>query len=94
MSLQAAQQHYNNMQPEESPEEHGYTGEVVVEDESGEPTLFEFEDGKIVAVSIDEDGAMIPYAQWNGCEKLVAKADVEASELWNAELEEMQNDYY
>jgi hypothetical protein len=37
---------------------------------------------------------MISYAKWNGCDKLVAKADAEASELWNAELEEMQNDYY
>jgi hypothetical protein len=94
MSLQAAQQHYDNMQPEEYPEEHGYTGEVVVEDESGEPTLFEFEGGKIVSVSIDDDGTMIAYAQWNGCDTLRAKADAEASELWNAILEDMQNDYY
>lgn len=94
MTLQSAQQHYDNMLPPEYPEDHEYTGEVVVDDDNGEPTLFEFEDGKIVAVSIDEDGAMIPYAQWNGCDTLRAKADAEASELWNAELEEMQNDYY
>jgi hypothetical protein len=42
----------------------------------------------------DEDGTEVPYAQWKGCDKLVAKADAEASELWDAELEEMQNDYY
>lgn len=94
MTLQSAQQHYDNMLPAEYPEDHGYTGEVYVEDDNGEPTVFEFQDGKIVAVSNDDDGAMIPYAQWNGCEKLVFKADSEASELWNAELEEMQNDYY
>lgn len=94
MTLKSAQQHYDNMIPPEYPEEHGYTGEVVVNDDNGEPTLFAFEDGKIVAVSIDEDGGMIAYSQWNGCDTLRAKADEEASELWNAELEEMQNDYY
>jgi hypothetical protein len=94
MTLQAAQQHYDNMLPPEYPEDHSYTGEVVVEDENGEPTLFTFQDGQIVTVMIDEDGTEVPYAQWNGCEKLVVKADEEASELWNAELEEMQNDYY
>jgi len=94
MSFKALQERYDNMLPPEYPEDHGYTGEVVVDDDNGEPTLFEFEDGKIAAVSIDEDGAMIPYAQWNGCDKLVSKADAEASELWNAEFEQMQNDYY
>ena len=94
MTLRSAQARYDNMLPPEYPEGHEYTGEVYVEDESGEPTLFEFEDGKIVAVSIDEDATMISYAKWNGCDKLVAKADAEASELWDAELEEMQNDYY
>jgi hypothetical protein len=94
MTLQSAQQHYDNMLPPEYPEDHSYTGEVYVEDESGEPTLFTFQDGQIVTVMIDEDGTEVPYAQWNGCEKLVSKADAEASELWDAELEEMQNDYY
>ena len=93
MTIKAAQQHYDNMLPE-YPEDHSYTGEVVVDDDNGEPTLFTFEDGQIVTVMIDEDGTEVPYAQWNGCDKLVSKADAEASELWNAELEEMQNDYY
>jgi predicted SnoaL-like aldol condensation-catalyzing enzyme len=94
MTLQSAQQHYDNMLPPEYPEDHEYTGEVYVEDESGEPTLFTFQDGQIVTVMIDEDGTEVPYAQWNGCDTLRAKADAEASELWDAELEEMQNDYY
>jgi hypothetical protein len=94
MTLQSAQARYDNMLPPEYPEGHEYTGEVYVEDESGEPTLFTFYDGKIVTVMIDEDGTEVPYAQWKGCDKLVAKADAEASELWNAELEEMKNDYY
>lgn len=93
MSFTSAQQHYDNMLPPEYPEDHSYTGEVYVEDETGEPTLFIFQDGQIVAVTIDEDGTEVPYAQWNGCDKLITKADKEASELWNAELEEMQNDY-
>lgn len=94
MTLQAAQTRYDNMLPPEYPEDHSYTGEVYVEDECGEPTLFTFQDGQIVTVMIDEDGTEVAYAQWNGCDKLVSKADAEASELWNAELEEMQNDYY
>lgn len=94
MILRAEQERYDNMLPAEYPEDNSYTGEVVVDDDNGEPTLFEFEDGKIVAVSIDEDGTMIPYAKWNGCDKLAEKADAQASELWDAELEEMQNDYY
>jgi hypothetical protein len=94
MTLRSAQQHYDSMLPPEYPEGHEYTGEIVVDDDNGEPTLFEFEDGKIVAVSIDEDATMIPYAKWKGCDKLLAKADAEAFELWDAELEEMQNDYY
>jgi hypothetical protein len=43
---------------------------------------------------IDEDGTEVPYAKWQGSDELVREADVEATELWNAELEEMQNDYY
>ena len=93
MTLRAAQQKYDNMLPLEMQEGHCYTGEIVVEDDNGEPTLFEFFMGQIHAVSIDEDGNMIPYAQWKGCDKLRAKADAEASELWDAVLEEMQNDY-
>lgn len=94
MTLAAAQQHYDNMLPPEYPEGHEYTGEVYVEDESGEPTLFTFYDGKIVKVMIDEDGTEVPYAQWNGCGELAATAHAEAAEMWDAELEEMQNDYY
>ena len=42
---------------------------------------------------IDEDGTEVPYAQWKGSKSLVEEADIKAAELWNAELEEMQNDY-
>ncbi len=94
MTLQAAQARYDNMLPPEYPEGHEYTGEVYVEDESGEPTLFTFYDGKIVKVMIDEDGTEVPYAQWNGCGELAATAHAEAAEMWDAELEEIQNDYY
>jgi hypothetical protein len=61
-----------------------YTGDVVLDDENGEPTMFSFYFGKIVAVSIDENGTMIPYAQWNGSDDLAAKADAEAAEMWSA----------
>ena len=84
MTLRAAQERYDNMLPAEYSEGHCYTGEIVVEDDNGEPTLFEFFMGQIHAVSIDEDGNMIPYAQWNGCDKLAAKADEEASMIWSA----------
>jgi len=84
MSLAAAQERYDNMQPEEMPEGHSYTGEVVLDDENGEPTLFEFYCGMITDVSIHEDGTMIPYAQWNGSDELAAKADAEAAEMWSA----------
>jgi hypothetical protein len=84
MSLAAAQERYDNMQPEEMPEGHNYTGEVVLDDENGEPTLFEFYCGMITDVSIHEDGTMIPYAQWNGSDDLAAKADAEAAEMWGA----------
>jgi hypothetical protein len=94
MTLRSAQQHYDSMLPPEYPEDHSYTGEVYVEDDSGEPALFTFYDGQIVTVMSDEDGTEVPYAQWKGCDNLVAKADADASELWNAELEEIQNDYY
>jgi hypothetical protein len=84
MSLAAAQKRYDNMQPEEMPEGHCYTGDVVLDDENGEPTMFSFYFGKIVAVSIDENGTMIPYAQWDGSDELAAKADAEAAEIWSA----------
>ena len=84
MTFQAAQQRYDNMLPDEAPEDHCYTGDVVLDDESGEPTLFSFYRGQIVAVSIDENGTMAPYAQWNGSEDLAAKADAEAAEIWSA----------
>lgn len=84
MTLQSAQQHYDNMQPDEAPEGHYYTGYIVVEDDNGEPTLFEFFMGQIHAASIDEDATMVPYAKWNGCDKLVTKADAEASAIWSA----------
>jgi hypothetical protein len=85
MTLAAAQERYDNALPEESPEDHRFTGYVVVEDDNGDDTLFTFEDGKIVTVMIDEDGTEVPYAQWHGCEKLVTKADAEAFEIWESE---------
>jgi hypothetical protein len=84
MSLAAAQERYDNQLPEEMPEGHNYTGEVVLDDENGEPTLFEFYCGMITDVSIHEDGTMIPYAQWDGSDELAAKADAEAAEMWSA----------
>ena len=84
MSLSAAQERYDNMQPPESEPEHSYTGDVVLDDENGEPTLFVFRCGAILAVSIDENGTIIPYSQWNGSDDLAAKADAEAAELWSA----------
>lgn len=84
MTLQAAQERYDNMLPPEYLEEHCYTGEIVVEDDNGEPTLFEFFMGQIHAASIDEDGTMVPYAKWNGCDKLAEKADAQASAIWSA----------
>jgi hypothetical protein len=89
MSFTSAQQHYDAMLPEEDPEEHSYSGDIVVGD-----TLFTYLHGRIVSVMIDEDGTEVPYAKWQGSDELVREADVEATELWNAELEEMQNDYY
>jgi hypothetical protein len=89
MSFTKAQESYDAMLPPEGEEEHSYSGDVVVGD-----TLFTYLHGQIVTVMIDEDGTEVPYAQWQGSEDLVREADVEAAELWNAELEEMQNDYY
>jgi hypothetical protein len=89
MSFTSAQQHYDAMLPEEDPEEHEYSGDIVVGD-----TLFTYWYGQIVSVMIDDEGTTVPYAEWKGPDSLVAEADVEATELWNAELEEMQNDYY
>lgn len=83
MTLRAAQERYDNMLPPDyGHEDHWYTGDVVVWDDSGDPTLFEFYMGQIRAVSIDEDGNMIPYEQWNGSEALAATADVVAYEEW------------
>jgi hypothetical protein len=93
MSLAAAQERYDNQLPEEMPEGHNYTGDVVLDDENGEPTMFSFYFGKIVAVSIDENGTTVPYAQWNGSDNLAEKADAEAAEMWEAQIKEMQNDY-
>lgn len=84
MSLAAAQERYDNMQPEEMPEGHCYTGDVVLDNENGEPTLFVFHFGAILAVSIDENGTIIPYSQWNGSDDLAAKAYAEAAEIWSA----------
>ena len=84
MTLKAAQERYDNMLPENPDGHHLYTGDVVLDDENGEPTLFVFHCGAILAVSIDEDGTMIPYSQWNGSDDLAARADAEAAELWGA----------
>lgn len=89
MSFTRAQAAYDAQLPEEGPEEHEYSGDVVVGD-----TLFTFLRGQIVSVMIDDEGTTVPYAQWQGSEALVKEADIEAAELWNAQLEEMQNDYY
>jgi hypothetical protein len=83
MTLAAAQERYDNMQPPESEPEHSFTGDVVIDD-----TLFKFEDGYIIEVSTDEDGTMIPYDQWTGSEELVAKADEEAQASWLSSQEE------
>lgn len=89
MSFIRAQAAYDAMLPPDDPEEHEYSGDIVVGD-----TLFTYLHGQIVTVMIDEDGTTVPYAQWQGSDELVREADFEAAELWNAELEEMQNDYY
>jgi len=88
MSFTKAQQHYDAMLPPDDPEEHSYSGDIIV----GE-TLFTYLHGQIVSVMIDEDGTEVPYSEWQGSEDLVREADVEAAELWDAQLEEMQNDY-
>ena len=89
MSFTKAQERYDAQLPPEDPEEHEYSGDVVVGD-----TLFTFLRGQIVSVMIDDEGTTVPYAQWHGSDELVQEADTEAAELWNAQLEEMQNDYY
>jgi hypothetical protein len=88
MSFTRAQAAYDAQLPPEDPGEHSYSGDVVVGD-----TLFTYWYGQIVSVMIDEDGTEVPYAQWKGSKSLVEEADIKAAELWNAELEEMQNDY-
>jgi hypothetical protein len=87
MSFTRAQAAYDAMLPEEDPEEHSYSGDIVVGD-----TLFTYLNGRIVSVMIDEDGTEVPYAKWHGSDELVREADVEAAELWSAELGD-QDDY-
>lgn len=87
MSFTRAQAAYDAQLPEEDPEEHSYSGDVVVGD-----TLFTYWHGQIVSVMIDEEGTTIPYAQWQGSDELVREADAEAAELWSAELGN-QDDY-
>jgi hypothetical protein len=87
MSFTRAQAAYDAMLPEEDPEEHEYSGDVVVGD-----TLFTYLHGRIVSVMIDDEGTTVPYAEWKGPDSLVAEADVEAAELWSAELGD-QDDY-
>jgi hypothetical protein len=87
MSFTRAQAAYDAMLPQEDPEEHSYSGDIVVGD-----TLFTYLHGRIVSVMIDEDGTEVPYAKWQGSDELVREADVEATELWNAELGD-QDDY-
>ena len=87
MSFTRAQAAYDAQLPEEDPEEHEYSGDVVVGD-----TLFTYLHGRIVSVMIDEDGTEVPYAKWQGSDELVREADVEAAEQWNAELGD-QDDY-
>ena len=89
MSFTRAQAAYDAMLPPDDPEEHEYSGDIVVGD-----TLFTYLHGQIVTVMIDEDGTEVPYSEWQGSDELVKEADTEAAELWSAELEEMQNDYY
>lgn len=87
MSFTRAQAAYDAMLPEEDSEEHSYSGDIVVGD-----TLFTYWYGQIVSVMIDDEGTTVPYAEWKGPDSLVAEADVEATELWNAELGD-QDDY-
>jgi hypothetical protein len=87
MSLAAAQERYDNQLPDYEPD-HSFTGDVVIADDNGDDILFTFEDGYIATVSIDENGTTIPYSQWHGCEKLVAKAEEEASVSYFSSQEE------
>lgn len=82
MSFTKAQARYDAQLPPEDPEEHSYSGDVVVGD-----TLFTYWYGKIILVTIDEEGTTIPYTEWKGPDSLVVEADVKASEQWSAELE-------
>jgi hypothetical protein len=71
MSLQAAQQHYDNMLPDDTESECTYTGEIWVKG-----ILFEYEDGILQHVTVPAE--MWPLSL-RECEGLQMIADGEAA---------------
>ena len=72
MTLQAAQQHYDNMQPDDTESKCTYTGEIWVKG-----ILFEYEDGILQYVTVPAE--MWPLSL-RECEALQMIADGEAAD--------------
>ena len=96
MTLRAAQQRYDNMQPDESdmPDEHSYSGVISLDDDGYD---FCFDSGTITGFArYDEEsdswveGEMPDY---NGGDTLLDKAHDAAHFMWSVECQAVRNDF-
>jgi hypothetical protein len=94
MSLAAAQKRYDNMQPEEMPEGHNYTGDVYM-DKHG--YVFHFEQGQIVSFSFtDSEGdefSDCPMDAYTGNDAILNEADEIAFGEWINECQAARDDF-
>ena len=86
MSIQKAQEKYDNMLPDDEDYEHRYHGEIVVQG-----IAFNYDDGELYEISVPPELWPLTY---NEQEVYLAQADGEAYESWTKSQEEdAYNDY-
>jgi hypothetical protein len=94
MTFQAAQQRYDNMLPDEAPDDHTYTGDVYL-DKHG--YVFRFEQGQIVTFDYldaeSDEGLDLPMSQYTGSDAILNEADEIAFGEWVNECQAVRDDF-
>jgi hypothetical protein len=94
MTFQAAQQRYDNMLPDEAPEDHNYTGDVYM-DKHG--YCFHFDQGQIATFDYldaeSDEGLDLPMSQYTGSDAILNEADEIAFGEWVNECQAVRDDY-
>jgi hypothetical protein len=94
MTFKAAQQRYDNMLPDEAPEDHNYTGDVYMDNHG---YSFRYEGGKIVSFSFtDSEGdefSDCPMDAYTGSDAILNEADEIAFGEWVNECQAVRDDH-